>query len=197
MALADKAGFALLPGIESLRVSAGGIAPYSLPQEALSFQPDEGIVFHCFSGGDKERKLHCNVELSGPEMDRLRSLQEETRAQGLSFDPTVASMATRFLDNARGDVQLAAAAMAKIQQWRKEYYKQPLTESRVAEFIRLGIVYWTGRDKCLRPTLVFRARRIPVFLDSRRNASIKSSRVFPPLHGYPWARRGHEYYYQP
>jgi hypothetical protein len=132
-----------------------------LPQEVLSFKPGDDIIYQCFKDGDRERKIHCNVKLADAEQEQLRILQAEARAQGKVFSPTVAAMATRFLDHARGDVKLAVATMQRTQDWRADYFKQPLRDEVIGDFLRHGVVYWIGRDKCLRPTLVVRGKRIP------------------------------------
>jgi hypothetical protein len=46
--------------------------------------------------------------------------------------------------------------------WRAEYFgKGPLSDETVAEDIKVGIVYFCGRDYALRPLMVVRANRIP------------------------------------
>lgn len=46
------------------------------------------------------------------------------------------------------------------QEWRKNYFRGgPITDSSVFEDMKHGIVYFTGRDRDLRPAMVVRGRR--------------------------------------
>ncbi|CAE8585793.1 unnamed protein product, partial [Polarella glacialis] len=91
----------------------------------------------------------------------LRLLQDEARAQGVALLPSVAAAATRYLSHARGDHKRALKLMEETQEWRLSYFQRPLTGASLAEDLKLGIVYFTGFDKALRPVLVFRASRLP------------------------------------
>jgi hypothetical protein len=159
---AANVGFSLGPDVETLRIVAPeNIASFTLPQEVLSFKPSEDVIYQRFKDGDKERKIHCNVKLTDTEQRQLGLLQEEARVQNIVFSPTVATMATRFLDVTRGDVKQACALMQRTDDWRADFFKEPLTDVQVSDFMRHGVIYWVGRDKCLRPTLVFRGKRVP------------------------------------
>lgn len=71
-------------------------------------------------------------------------------------------MATRFLSSARTDVKKAMKSMQATQEWRSAYFRDgPLRDESILEDLNLGIVYFSGRDSELRPTLVVRACRIP------------------------------------
>ncbi|CAL1141466.1 unnamed protein product, partial [Cladocopium goreaui] len=62
-------GFRVLPENRSIEVEEQNVAPFSVPQEVLSFQPDDQAVFARFMNGDCERKLHCNIELLADELE--------------------------------------------------------------------------------------------------------------------------------
>ena len=47
------------------KVQPQNIARYSLPEEALSYVPEETAVVMPFANGDKERLISCNIE-TGP-----------------------------------------------------------------------------------------------------------------------------------
>lgn len=154
-------GFRTTAETDAVLVDRSNIAPFSLPQEALTFKPDEATIIHPFKSGDRERKIHCNIELLAAEQASLRALQEEVERQGIIFAPAVTVMATRYLSQARGDVTRAIEMMQKTHAWRLEYFATPIVDNVIAEDMKFGICYWIGRDKCLRPTLVVRAGRIP------------------------------------
>lgn len=138
------------------------ISPFTLPQEALSYEPHPDAVITAWANGDSERKIHCNLPLQQPELERLAMLRGEARAEGVEFSPTVIAMATRFLSRARMDPKKALKLMKATQDWRNDYFKDgPVTDDSVLEDMGHGIVYFTGRDRALRPAMVIRANRIP------------------------------------
>jgi len=137
------------------------VAPFSMPQEVLSFQPDDQAVFARFLNGDCERKLHCNIELTSEELEALRLLQEEARAQHVALPVSISAAATRYLSHSHGDPKKALKMMEATTEWRTSFFTKPLSDRDMAEDLQLGLAYFTGRDKALRPVLVFRAARIP------------------------------------
>lgn len=155
-------GFAAAVEPTPLIVSKENIAPFSLPAEALTYSPAPEVVIHSFKSGDRERKIYCNIELNETEREQLKRLQEETRSRGTCFMPSVAVMATRFLSRARGDTQRAAKLMQTTNGWRHDFFKErPVCDEDVLEDLKHGIVYFCGRDRDLRPTIVVRGNRIP------------------------------------
>eukprot|EP00443_Scrippsiella_acuminata_P015794 CAMPEP_0115189120 /NCGR_PEP_ID=MMETSP0270-20121206/11357_1 /TAXON_ID=71861 /ORGANISM="Scrippsiella trochoidea, Strain CCMP3099" /LENGTH=454 /DNA_ID=CAMNT_0002602313 /DNA_START=64 /DNA_END=1428 /DNA_ORIENTATION=- len=156
-------GFRIMPEKPCLEVKdEKNIAPFSLPVEAFSFKPQGDAIITQFKNGDRERKIHCNIELEEQELDQLSKLQEAVRQQGLQFLPSIAAMATRYLSRARGDPTKAIKLMQATQEWRLSYFqKGPISDSDVAEDMKHGIVYFSGRDSALRPAIIIRAIRIP------------------------------------
>lgn len=154
-------GFRVLPENRSIEVEEQNVAPFSVPQEVLSFQPDDQAVFARFMNGDCERKLHCNIELLADELEALRLLQEEARCQRVALPVSISASATRYLSHSHGDPKKALKMMEATAEWRSSYFTRPLSDVNMAEDLRLGLVYFAARDKALRPVLVFRASRIP------------------------------------
>jgi len=155
-------GFRTMPEPTPLDVKEENIAPFSLPQEALTFQPEAPAMIANFAGGDQERKIHCNLEHRPDEMARLKSLQDEAAKSGRAYYPSITVMATRYISYARGDAKKAIAMMDATQKWRTEYFaKGPLEDSALKADLSKGILYFTGRDFSLRPILVIRAERVP------------------------------------
>lgn len=154
-------GFRVLAENSSIEVEEQNVAPFSVPQEVLSFQPDDQAVFARFMNGDCERKLHCNIELTADELEALRLLQEEARVQRVALPVSISASATRYLSHSHGDPKKALKMMEATTEWRSSYFTRPLSDVNMAEDLKLGLVYFAGRDKALRPVLVFRASRIP------------------------------------
>jgi len=155
-------GFSVVPEPESFSCSEANLAPLSLPGEALSFVPTGNVLVHAYKNGDSERRIHCNTELTEKELEGLRELQRQAASQGLAFFPSVAIGATRYLSRARGDVQKALKMLQDTQAWRANYFKDgPLADKHIEEDMRLGIVYFCGRDYAMRPVIVVRGKRIP------------------------------------
>lgn len=155
-------GLRTIPEIPSITVDENNIASFSMPQEALDFTPDKNAVVTRFKNGQQERKLYCNTELTEEEQQNLQLLRQEAQSQNLAFMPSVASSALRYSTRAKGDVKSALKEMLGTQQWRQSYFKSgPITDASIAEDMKLGIVYFGGRDAQLRPSLVMRASRLP------------------------------------
>jgi len=95
------------------------------------------------------------------ELEQLKKLQDEIKRRGVTFMPSIAAMATRFLSRARGDTAKAIKLMQATQSWRQEFFTKPVTDEAVKEDMKHGIVYFCGRDFAMRPTIVVRAIRIP------------------------------------
>lgn len=155
-------GFSAVSDLTPLSIAEDNVAPFSLPQEALTFQPDDLALISKFTGGDQERKIHCNIELRPEEFERLKALQDEAKRQDRTYYNSITVMATRYISYARGNEKKAVAMMDETQQWRTEYFgKGPLVDSELMEDMAHGILYFTGRDFALRPILVIRAERLP------------------------------------
>lgn len=155
-------GFKASPEIPSFECPDNWLADYTGAIEAFNYVPPQESVISVFKNGDQERKIHNNIELSSSELERLQGMREEAKSQGLEFYPSVTSMATRFLSRARMDPRKAVRLMRETHEWRKDYFKNgPIRYSEVQEDMKHGIVYFCGRDSCLRPAIVIRANRIP------------------------------------
>jgi hypothetical protein len=155
-------GFFSKPEIETIVISDEFISLFSLPQEALTYEPPTDLVIYKFKSGDKERKLHCNCELNEAELNQLKNMQQLAIQQNLEFYPSITVSATRYISRARGDVKKALNMMKDTQEWKNKYFeKGPIVAREIAQDLELGFVYFVGRDKELRPTLVCRANRIP------------------------------------
>lgn len=148
--------------LRPLEVADANISPYSLAQECLSWDPPKDTIITPFKNGDSERKIHCNIELGDKEIEDLKALQKEAKAQGKAFFPSITVMATRFLSRARSDPKKAVKLMQATQEWRETFFKNgPVADTQIADDLKHGICYWSGRDSNLRPIFVIRPSRIP------------------------------------
>lgn len=155
-------GFDAIVDPPPLSIDEENVAPFSLPQEALTFQPGDLALISKFAGGDQERKIHCNIELSSQDFDRIEDLRKEAKRLGRKYYISITVMATRYISYARGNTTKAIAMMDETQNWRTEYFgKGPLMDSRIADDFKHGVLYFTGRDFSLRPILIVRAERMP------------------------------------
>lgn len=155
-------GFKTIPEIPSISVDPSNIAAFSMPQELVEFVPDENAAVTRFKNGEKERKLYCNTELTQEEQQNLKLLRQEAQSENVAFFPSVASCGLRYITRARGCAKTALEEMVGTQQWRQSYFAAgPITDASIAEDMKLGMVYWGGRDRHLRPSLVIRVARIP------------------------------------
>jgi hypothetical protein len=145
-----------------IEIAEANIAPYSMPQEAFTFKPDDAALMSRFKNNDKERKIHTNIELAKEELDNLKAVQAEASKQGKVYYVSITVMATRYISYARGNVEKAIKLMDETQGWRTEYFgKAPIRDADVIDDLSKGILYFSGRDFSLRPILVVRAVRVP------------------------------------
>jgi len=151
-------GFLALPELEVIRIDdATNIAPFSLPQEALTFMPDADVIAQTFSNGESERMIHCNIELNDQEQSSLRRCREEATRRGLSFLPVVSIAASRYVMDSHGDIDAAIEQMQQVQNWYLDFFKDgPIVDTEIAETFKHGVVYFSGRDHSLRPVLIVR-----------------------------------------
>jgi len=154
-------GFKVRQDIEYIKVSPANVAPFSLPREVFDFNPDASVVMASFKNGEQERQIHCNIKLSSRELDLLRRMQKSAAKSNRSFMPSVSVMATRFLNRAEGNTDMALQKMQHGQDWRVSYFAKPLNDASVGEDLGTGCMYFTGRDAALRPALLIRLARIP------------------------------------
>merc|ERR1712137_851080 len=131
------------------------------PQEILTYVPKGNCLVNVFKNGDRERKIHCNVELPEDELKPVKELQALAAQNSSVFLPTISVRATRYITTARGDAQRALTMMEATNNWYHQQFKVPCSERLLADDLKHGIAYWCGRDCELRPLLVFRANRIP------------------------------------
>mmetsp|Transcript_17728 Transcript_17728/g.41237 ORF Transcript_17728/g.41237 Transcript_17728/m.41237 type:complete len:453 (+) Transcript_17728:130-1488(+) len=153
-------GFDTIPEVPAVSLPDEQLAPFTLPLEVLTKTTTKEDTHHRFASGALERRLFQNTELEVEEQRLLQEMQAAAKSRGQAFLPFMTSQANRFLHQAKGNVDSALDTMQSIQDWRLEFFKTPFGTPMVEDLAH-GFVYWCGRDSMLRPTLVFRANRIP------------------------------------
>lgn len=154
-------GFRISSDAESLALGEDEMAAFSMPQECLNFNPPASSLVVTFKNGETERKIYMNTQLTADELQKINTIREMSEKDKIVFTRTVASMAGRFLNQAKGDCTKAYAAMQATDKWRKTFFEKPMRWVDVQEDFKHGICYWGGRDRELRPTIVVRGNRIP------------------------------------
>eukprot|EP00435_Cladocopium_sp_Y103_P025145 s2863_g6.t1 len=144
-------------GIEGSDIAKVGVDPehlaaFTLPEEALEYEPAGDDVCLRLSSGILERRLHSNVTFT----------EDEEGSTAKVWGPEICHEATRYLSATRGNHQKALSLMEATENWRRSYFKDgPLCSADLAEDMKHGFAYFVGRDRALRPALVFRASRVP------------------------------------
>mmetsp|Transcript_11219 Transcript_11219/g.20469 ORF Transcript_11219/g.20469 Transcript_11219/m.20469 type:complete len:434 (+) Transcript_11219:129-1430(+) len=154
-------GFDALLDVQAVAVQDEHIAAHTLPLEALLLEPGPSKTHHRFSSGLVERRLFLNTELEADEQRQMEEMRAMARSRGLVLLPYMTAQANRFLAHSQGNVAKSLDTMQSVQDWRIDFFKAPLASTTMMEDLKHGVVYWCGRDAELRPTLVFRANRIP------------------------------------
>lgn len=133
----EENGFVVAPDVETIRTTPENIAPFSIPEEVLSFRAAPEVIILNFRNGDSERMIHCNTLLSKQELEQLSELQRLAASHGISFPPSVSVLATRFISDARGDINKALANMISTVAWREEYFATgPVLDTSILEHLR-------------------------------------------------------------
>lgn len=160
-------GFRVLPEIERIVVDPKNIADFTLPHEAITFEAGDSQIFARFKHGDFERMIHSNTPLLPQEQRGLTQMRELAEEANMAFYPSLAAAGTRFLNDARGDAKKALENMQTAQNWRTNYFRNgPIRDVDVAPDLGFGVVYFAGRDSCMRPVLVARPARSPRHLSN-------------------------------
>eukprot|EP00443_Scrippsiella_acuminata_P048633 CAMPEP_0115189032 /NCGR_PEP_ID=MMETSP0270-20121206/11312_1 /TAXON_ID=71861 /ORGANISM="Scrippsiella trochoidea, Strain CCMP3099" /LENGTH=595 /DNA_ID=CAMNT_0002602223 /DNA_START=99 /DNA_END=1887 /DNA_ORIENTATION=- len=172
-------GFVVQTEAPAIEVRPDCVAPFSFPEELLTYEPCPEAVRATFKNGDTERTVHCHVEFTAEERQKLEVMRAGAKEDSKEFLPSVATAASRFLARARGDPKRALREMCATQEWRLNYFRDgPLRDATLEEDLSLGIVYFTGRDRWMRPALVVRPARIPaMWQKDKRMATDKLVRL--------------------
>ncbi|KAL8444853.1 hypothetical protein Emed_006041 [Eimeria media] len=144
-------------------------SPYCIPQELFSFHPEEGQVFKIFfKGTSKEvriRQVFFHTPLSDEEQQWLVEFREHCAQNNWKIPLFMEPMVLRIIWLAYrkwGDniIQRSFDLAKMMLEWRQGFFPLSDKEEELTEMLKLGVMYWVGRDQALRPLLVIRLARL-------------------------------------
>ncbi|KAL8270637.1 hypothetical protein Esti_005458 [Eimeria stiedai] len=144
-------------------------SPYCIPEELFSFHPQESEVFKIFfKGTSKEvriRQIFFHTPLAEEEQQWLVEFREHCAQAGWRIPLFMEPMVLRIIWLAYrkwGDNIISRSfELAKMMlEWRQGFFPLSDTEEEILEMMKLGVMYWVGRDQSLRPLLVIRLARL-------------------------------------
>ncbi|KEP64377.1 UNVERIFIED_CONTAM: CRAL/TRIO domain-containing protein [Hammondia hammondi] len=145
-------------------------SPHCIPVEALTHKATAEETFKVFfKGTSKEvciRQLFFHLPLSEDEqlwLSEFRSLCVEKKWVIPYFlEPHLLRVLwfckRKYPDDALNKSLEHAQQMVE---WRREFYPLSDKDPELAELLKLGAMYWVGRDPSLRPLLIVRLSRLP------------------------------------
>jgi len=150
-------------GMDTIRLESYPPAPFSLPLEGLTFKPPKEAVVQVFNNGDSIRMIYNNVPNNEKELKNLEDIERYCKANGIRFSPRIWSRTTRYLTRVRGKAkaQKAVNFMKATEEWMSVQFQKPIIDTEILEDLKSGIVYFGGRDKCMRPMICLISSRIP------------------------------------
>ncbi|KAL8429440.1 hypothetical protein ACSSS7_006626 [Eimeria intestinalis] len=124
-------------------------SPYCIPQELFSFHPQESEVFKIFfKGTSVSSNLLEHCAQAGWKIPFFMEPMV-LRIIWLAYRKWGDNIITRSFDLAK-----------MMLEWRQGFFPLSDKEEEISEMMRLGVMYWVGRDQSLRPLLVIRLARL-------------------------------------
>ncbi|KAH8584931.1 Sec14 domain containing [Cryptosporidium sp. chipmunk genotype I] len=134
-----------------------GLNPFSTTLSCLLFEPSDDDIIE-----DEIRYIYLNQILSDDEQLYLAKLRKYAKNHGQKFPHSVWVQALRFLASSRFHVQTAMEMMLSNHEFRIK--ELPISEKDVIEDLKIGAIYWHGRDIKFRPILVVKLARLDIFV---------------------------------
>ncbi|KAJ1610615.1 Sec14 domain-containing protein [Cryptosporidium canis] len=131
--------------------------PFSITLSCLLHEPSESDIVE-----DEIRYIYLNQILSDDEQLYLAKLRKCAKNHGKKFPHSVWIQALRFLASARFHIQTALEIMASNHEFRLK--ELPINEKNVIDDLRLGAIYWHGRDVKCRPILIVKLAKLDLFV---------------------------------
>lgn len=131
--------------------------PFSITLSCLLHEPDEIDIIE-----DELRYIYLNQILSDDEQLYLAKLRKCAKNHGQKFPHSVWVQALRFLASARFHVQTALDIMTNNHEFRIK--ELPISEKNVIDDLKLGAIYWHGRDMKCRPILIVKLAKLDLFV---------------------------------
>ncbi|KAH8738657.1 sec14 domain containing protein [Cryptosporidium ryanae] len=141
----------------------------TMPSEILFFKPIGDDVFTIFHQGShnefKIRQIFLNVELLDEEKKMLIEFDEYLELNKIILPEFMRSLSLRVLmfNKRRYEHTYITKTMSHIMnmfQWRVVTYPLSDMEVDLRRDLESGMIYWYGRDYCLRPIIVIKISKI-------------------------------------
>lgn len=131
--------------------------PFSITLSCLLHEPAESDIIE-----DEIRYIYLNQILSDDEQLYLAKLRKCAKNHGQKFPHSVWVQALRYLASARFHIQTALDIMTSNHEFRIK--ELPISERDVIDDLRLGAIYWHGRDIKCRPILIVKLAKLDLFV---------------------------------
>ncbi|OII74567.1 uncharacterized protein cubi_00120 [Cryptosporidium ubiquitum] len=154
---------AIPSGSSKLNQGNGGVEvysalnPFSITLSCLLHEPTESDIIE-----DDIRYIYLNQILSDDEQLYLAKLRKCAKNHGHKFPHSVWVQGLRFLASSRFHVQTALEIMANNHEFRIK--ELPITEKDVIDDLKIGAIYWHGRDIKYRPILIVKLAKLDLFV---------------------------------
>lgn len=145
------------------------IGEYTMPSEILLYDPTEDDIFTRFHVGSSNefrlRQIFLHVELLKHEEEMLLELDSFLAENCIKLPGFMSPLVLRVLMfNKRRHpntyIQRSMNHLITMFNWRVSTYPLSDIESSLREDLESGIIYWHGRDYCLRPILTIRLSKV-------------------------------------
>ncbi|OII70818.1 SEC14 domain-containing protein [Cryptosporidium ubiquitum] len=145
------------------------ISEYTMPSEILLYDPTEDDIFTKFHVGSsnefKIRQIFLHVELLKHEEEMLIEFDNFLTEKNIKLPEFINPLILRVLMfNKRRHpntyIQRSMNHLISMFKWRVSMYPLSDMESDLRKDLESGIIYWHGRDYCLRPILTIRLSKV-------------------------------------
>ncbi|PPS92809.1 Sec14 domain containing protein [Cryptosporidium hominis] len=145
------------------------ISEYTMPSEILLYNPTEDDIFTKFHAGSsnefKIRQIFLHVDLLEQEEEMLIEFDNFLTKNCIKLPEFMKPLILRVLMfNKRRHpntyIQRSMNHLISMFKWRVSTYPLSDMESTLREDLESGIIYWHGRDYCLRPILTIRLSKV-------------------------------------
>lgn len=131
--------------------------PFSTTLSCLLIEPSESDIIE-----DEIRYIYLNQILSENEQLYLAKLRKYAKNHGYKFPHSIWIQALRFLASSRFHVQTALEMMLSNHEFRIK--ELPISEKDVMNDLKVGAIYWHGKDIKCRPILIVKLAKLDTFV---------------------------------
>eukprot|EP00919_Chromeraceae_sp_WS-2016_P023355 GHVR01055488.1.p1 GENE.GHVR01055488.1~~GHVR01055488.1.p1 ORF type:complete len:515 (-),score=130.90 GHVR01055488.1:146-1690(-) len=140
------------------------ISPFAMPEEILTYEVKQSSVLRRFKNGEVLRQIFMNQILNEEEKNILKEFNEVCKEENIKIPNGINHLTLRVLlfNHRKFKAQYISKSLEMMEdmiKWRKSYF--PIEENEVIQYLTHGVIYFTGRDTEMRPTLILRMSRMP------------------------------------